>query len=66
MDDEIDVWYEGLDAFGVAVTFEVESETSETLSGEEDCGGLKGPADVVSIAMDHTDEAVWRRSQWKP
>lgn len=66
MDDEIDVWYEGLDAFRVAVTFEVESETSEAVLGEEDGSGLKGPADAVAIAVDHTDEALWGRSQRKP
>lgn len=66
MDDEIDVWDEGWGAFRVAVTFDVESETSEAVLGEEDGGGLKSPADVVAIAVDHTDEAVWSRSQWKP
>ncbi|CAL9004443.1 unnamed protein product, partial [Prunus brigantina] len=53
-------------AVGLAVTFEVESEAGETLLGEENWGGLEGPADVVAVAVDHEEEATWRGEEGQP
>lgn len=44
----------------MAVALEVKGETGETHLGQIDRGGLKGPADVVSVAVHHEDEAAWR------
>lgn len=62
----MDVGDEGPEAVGLAVAFEVESEAGETLLGEENWGGLEGPADVVAVAVDHEDEATWRGEEGQP
>lgn len=61
MDDEVHGGDVGADAVGSAVAFDVESEASEAVLGEEDGGGLERPADVVAVAVDHEDDATWRR-----
>lgn len=62
LDDKINAGYESPKTVGSAMAFEVESEAGETLLGKKDGGGLESPTDVVSIAMDHEDEAA-RRSR---
>lgn len=54
--DGVDVGNEGAEALGAAVAREVEGEAGEPVLGEEDGGGLEGPADVVAVAVDHTDQ----------
>ncbi|KAL6293411.1 hypothetical protein ACE6H2_001553 [Prunus campanulata] len=56
----MDVGDEGLEAVGLTVAFEVESESGETLLGEVNWGGLEGRVDVVAVAVDHEDEATGR------
>ncbi|CAB4261398.1 unnamed protein product [Prunus armeniaca] len=56
----MDAGDEGPEAVGLDVAFEVESEAGETLLGEENWGGLEGPADFVVVAVDHEDEAMLR------
>lgn len=60
MDDEIDAGDEGLETLRSAVALEVEREAGEAHLGEEDGGGLEGPADVVAVAVDHEDDGAWR------
>lgn len=66
LDDEVDVGDEGSEAVGSAVGFEVESEAGEAVLGEEDWGGLEGPADVVAVAVDHEDDATWTVGDGEP
>lgn len=61
VDDEVHGGDVGADAVGSAVAFDVESEAGEAVLGEEDGGGLERPADVVAVAVDHEDDATWRR-----
>lgn len=42
------------------MAFVVSGEAGEAVLGEEDRGGLEGPADVVAVAVDHTDDATCR------
>ena len=60
MNDRVDIGNEGLEALGSTMAFKVKGKASETLLGEEDGSGLKSPADVVAIAMDHEDESSRR------
>lgn len=66
LDDEVDIGDEGSEAVGLTVGFEVESEAGEAVLGEEDWGGLEGPADVVAVAVDHEDDATWRVGDGEP
>lgn len=45
---------------------EIEGEAREAGAGEEDGGGLEGPADVVAVAVDHADDGAGRRGGGQP
>lgn len=46
---------------------EVEGEGGEAVLGEEDRRGLKRPADVIAVAVDHADDATWTDGfDWMP
>eukprot|EP00250_Pteridium_aquilinum_P013624 c21462_g1_i1 orf=156-1289(-) len=59
--DKVEVGYKGLEAFRVAMAFNVHSENHIAHGSEADCCVLKGPADVVCVAMDHADAGQWGR-----
>lgn len=40
------------------MALKVKGEAGETHLGKENWSGLEGPADVVAIAMDHTDKGA--------
>lgn len=44
----------------MAVALEIEGKTGKSVLGEEDWGGLKRPANVIAVAVDHADDATWR------
>lgn len=54
----IEIWNEGLEPLRSAMAGEIEGEAGEAVLGQEDGGGLEGPADVVAIAMDHEHKST--------
>lgn len=48
------------------MAFQVDGDGGEARFGEEDRGGLEGPADVITVAVDHTNEATWRGGERGP
>lgn len=48
------------------MALKVKSKASKAHLGEEDWGGLEGPADVIAIAMDHADDGFWRGVEGLP
>lgn len=48
------------------MALEVKGKASKAHLGEEDWGGLEGPADVIAIAMDHADDGFWRGVEGLP
>ncbi|KAG9452705.1 hypothetical protein H6P81_005609 [Aristolochia fimbriata] len=66
LDDKIEVGDEGSEALGKAMSLEIERDGSEAHLSEKDGSGLEGPADVVPIAVDHTDDGTGRRVKRQP
>lgn len=59
MNEYVEIWKEGLEAVGSAVAGKIESIAGESMLGQEDRGGLEGPADVVAIPMNHKHQSLW-------
>lgn len=67
MNDNVNVRDVGFEALRVTMALEIKGKTGKSVLGEEDWGGLKRPADVIAIAVDHTDDAAWRAGlDWLP